>query len=102
MVLTHVVLKGCDRAYCEETKADGSHKLAGCHCCGHVGSCVLGWSRQCFVLLQGAVAVAIAVGVCRWVLVLVFTCNAPQSIELELYRGDVLAFVLLEVGVAPE
>jgi len=72
------ILKGYDGVYREEAEADGAHELAGCHSGGHVGSCV-GVELQCQCFL-GTVA-----GSCRccwWVSV--FTCNAPQSIELEL------------------
>lgn len=70
------IQKGCDRAYCEETETDGAHELAGCHGGGHVGRSCGGVELQCqcFVLLQGAVAV----GVCWRVLLSVFTCSAPQ------------------------
>jgi hypothetical protein len=58
-------------------------------------------------IIAGSCSCSYAVGVCWWVLVSVFTCNAPQSIELELYRDvlgprHALPCFVLEVGVAPD
>jgi hypothetical protein len=57
-----VYLERFSRAHCEETKANGSHELACCHGGRHVGSCAgVELLCQCYVILQGAIAVAVGV-----------------------------------------